>query len=221
MKNSMKYMGLVACLSFGALQARNSKIPSLTDFVSMVGSTTGLYGSSSGEVLETMSFSPDSKKILVAFGHFCKLLHADSGKLIAHIAHKDDIESAYFAADQKTILTESRDYKVRLSNADDGSNIGLIEHTDTISVCMFSPDSSKVLTASFDGTAKIFDVRTGLEIATITHEDQVTMAMFAPNSQLVITGSVDGTVKIVDATLGEVIATVSDSLYLSNSLSSS
>ncbi len=170
--------------------------------------------------ISSISFSPDSKRILIAVSNIAgrhetyvkdcmaRLWDVKSGKPVgAPLKHKDNILSAIFSPNGKRILTASADHTARLWDANTGEPNGqIMKHDGIVSGSVFSPDSKKILTVCMfdDSTSHVWDAATGKSINIVTmHRHNVYSAVFSPDSREILTASLDGTARLWNANTGE------------------
>ena len=146
------------------------------------------------------SFSPDSRRLLIATGDNSvqghDMLVGESAG--AKLAHSDAITSASFSPDGKRILTSSRDGTAQVWDAGIGLPPSkLLRHNGPVLDAAFSPDGRLVVTASDAFTAVVWDAATGAPVGhPLQHADIVYSARFSPDGSRVATASEDGTARL-------------------------
>lgn len=132
---------------------------------------------------------------------------SESSALLVLRGHNDQVLSAAFSPDGRSIVTASRDKTARIWDANGGHEIAVLRgHERQVTSASFSPDGKWVVTASADKTARIWDTKTAA--ATIVlhgHEDAIVGATFSPDGSLIVTASDDGTARIWNAKSGRVL----------------
>ena len=111
-------------------------------------------------------------------------------------SNSDNISSAVFSPDGKSVLIASADNMARLWDLAGNCVAVFSGHTEYVNDAMFSPDGNYIITASNDATAKLWDL-SGRCLSTLAgHNDYVFSAVFSSDSRRIITASNDGTAKL-------------------------
>jgi WD40 repeat protein/serine/threonine protein kinase len=146
-----------------------------------------------------LHFSPDSARVLAASAdHTAELWDAASGKLLASLAHQDEVFQAEFSREGTRVLTASRDKTAKIWDTASGKLISSFDHPDGLYHAAFSPDGARILTASGD-TAKLWNAVSGNLVASFEHQDAVPWAGFSPDGTRILTVSRDKTANLWDA----------------------
>jgi WD40 repeat protein len=104
-------------------------------------------------------------------------------EIVRSIPHSDDITSVAFSADGASMLSGSRDKKVKLWDAATGALLRTLEgHSNAVWSVAFSPDGARVLSA--DGKVRLWDAATGVVLRTF--EGGGSSAEFAPDGARVL-----------------------------------
>jgi WD40 repeat protein len=124
----------------------------------------------------SVSFSPDSKSLLVVYGMSVSDTARSFGPRIAQVW-----------------------------NAQTGQPIGPpMKQNENISSANFSPNGKYVVTASEDKTAQVWDARTGRPVGhPMEHDHRIVSVCFSPDSRWVATGSETQAVRFWDAETGQ------------------
>src|SRR5262249_47687950 len=96
-----------------------------------------------------------------------------SGKRFTLRGYQCEIWCIVFSPDGLTLVSASRDSKVKLWDVATGQNRGmLLEHTGAVQVA-FSLDGKTLASGGFDGAVKLWDVATWRERAILSHQEAV------------------------------------------------
>jgi WD40 repeat protein len=112
-------------------------------------------------------------------GYDVKLWDIETRKVIAKwTGHTDAVESLYWSADGKRVVSGSWDGTARVWDVDSGKDILTIKTGhELVRVVMCSPDSSKLATGGLcninENAVKIWDAKTGECFNTLKHDNMV------------------------------------------------
>ena len=166
-------------------------------------SATAIEDEDLGKV-NSLSFSGDSKRLLVAsgltgaFGR-AAIYDATSGELIREfIGHRDTLYAAEFSPDGSTLATAGYDRKITLWNVDTGEvRKELKGHNGAIFDLAFSPDGKILVSACADETAKVWNVRSGARLDTLSQpEGEVFSVAVTSDGKHIVAGSADNRIRI-------------------------
>jgi guanine nucleotide-binding protein subunit beta-2-like 1 protein len=141
---------------------------------------------------------------LVATDKTLRLWDLESGKTVRRfVGHTKDVLSVSFSADNRQIVSGSRDRTIKLWNTlgeckytitDDG-------HTDWVSCVRFSPNTQNpiIVSAGWDKLVKVWNL-TNLKLRTdhIGHSGYVNTVTISPDGSLCASGGKDGTTFLWD-----------------------
>jgi WD40 repeat protein len=126
-----------------------------------------------GELLMDVRLSPDSEKLLLAFGnpatapaaaHIYEL--PSLRPVAAPLRHADGVASAVFSSTGELVATAGEDHVVRIWRVRDGQPIaGALRHNGAIGSLLFSRDERVLATGCADGMIRLWDVARGEVIA--------------------------------------------------------
>jgi WD40 repeat protein len=200
----------------------------LTILVHGQGAPIKVWDSSTGKLLRSFqlgnwklgmnagdaNFSADGKKLIVAAGERAAhsgdvvLLDFESGKEIEKFkGHTDYVSQAFFALDDRKIVSRSNDHTVRIWDVAAPRQKPIILKGPKGWARYISKDANggKLLTFSTDGKYRLWDVETGNALSEqINLGDQggFTSAAITPDGKFVVTGSGVGEVKMWDSVTG-------------------
>ena len=121
--------------------------------------------------VNSVSISPDGKKIASASDDGIVLLWDNHGSLLGTIEHPESVNSVAFSTDGKILATASDDKVIRLFDQygnsllnNKGHELELKGHTDTVTSVLFSPDGKTLTSASTDDTIKLWSTENWRQI---------------------------------------------------------
>jgi WD40 repeat protein len=173
--------------------------------------------------VESVSFSPDGKRIVSGSSETFRLWDASTGKELLNIklpaTHFAALDTACFSPDGKRIISGIR-HRIRLWDAYSGNELlTLSGHSSFVKAVGFSPDGKRVVSGSSDKTLKLWDASTGKELLTLSgHTDGVTSAAFSPDGKRIISVSRDGTLKLWDSSSGKELLTLTGTGWFTKSV---
>lgn len=145
------------------------------------------------ELLQTLIFSPDGKRMLaVVPGRstgtepMARLYDVEENTVIASlIGHKDSISDARFSHDGQLLITYSQDNTARIWNGVTGAPLGVLSgHTNNVRSADFSPDNKLVVTAG-DTTVRLWDSDDGSLAHTLVQSDgPIQLLSYSPAGNL-------------------------------------
>ena len=184
--------------------------------------------------VNTLAFTPDSKKVVVGGFHELTIWDAATGKLEKRVFTR--AERAYgmvFLPDGKLVVAGGRpgqEGDVRIYNINAGKPVPhggvpsidgvndktvflqeLVQTDDSVHAVALSPDGKKLASAGIDRLLRVWDLPSGkLEHTIENHADWVFGLAFAPDGKHLITGSRDKTAKVWDLGAKESVLTFPD-----------
>jgi WD40 repeat protein/tetratricopeptide (TPR) repeat protein len=132
------------------------------------------------------------------------------------LRHDEAITSAMFSADERRILTGSRDDRAKVwelaVNKITSSRVLVPNktsddtHTADLTSTRFSPDGKSALTTSKDQTAILWNLQSFEPIATLRHPAKVNEGVFSADGSLVLTVSAEPKLRVWSAVNGDLLA---------------
>ncbi len=142
--------------------------------------------------IESMSFSPDGKTLVLGFGEnaiYCWDVETWKIKAIFK-GHTDDVTSVNFSPDGQKLVSGSKDNTIRIWIVKTGEEKVILKgHTDNVTSVVFSTDGRSLASGSNDDTVRIWDVEMEKEKAILKgHENNVTSVAFSPDGKILASG---------------------------------
>jgi WD40 repeat protein len=156
----------------------------------------GLVNTRTGAYISTLAFSPDSKSLAIAGGGRLEIWDVDTGKMrvafkneTANTVNKlvrgddgvfkpvkevvrqpDNVSSAKFSADGKTLISSGKENIIKLWDAATGKEIGkLAGHQSPATHLAVSRDGKTLASGTFYYEIKVWDLETRKEIASLAN----------------------------------------------------
>lgn len=129
---------------------------------------------------------------------------------IAILNHPNDVKTAEFSKDSKTIVTASNDGICRLWDARSGEILKELKSDfKNMTSASLNSECSKVITAFNNGMVVIWDIAEGKMLKNIKgHQASVTYACFSSDEQYALTASTDKTVRLWNVQTEKCIDTI-------------
>ncbi len=187
--------------------------------------------------INALSFTPDSKKLIVGGNHELTIWDAATGKLEKRLwTRAERAHSMAWLPDGKLVVAGGRpgqEGDVRIYNLAGNSIMKdglffldgtsdksvlvrhLVDTDDSIMAVAVSPDGKKIASAGWDRLVRVWDVSAGLDAAKLTdsienHADCVLGVAFSPDGKHLATCSRDKTAKVWDLAAKESVLTFPD-----------
>ncbi len=179
------------------------------------------------DYLRSAAYSPDGKTI-VAGGCDTRGEDGSCQSSTAHIwdaatgqevrrlkGHTDDVLSAAYSPDGKTIVTTSYDRTARVWEAATGKELFPLggDSDGGVFSAAYSPDGKSIVTAHGDATVRIWAAATGSELRRLTGHGcngndtcVVFSAAYSPDGKHIVSTGIDQTVRIWDADIDQLLA---------------
>jgi serine/threonine protein kinase len=170
--------------------------------------------------INSVSFSPDGKRIVSGHSDWVKVRDAQTGLLKltlkghsgtftskrGQVRRAAEVNSVSFSPDGKRIVSGSEDNTLKVWDAQTGKEtLTLKGHSGPVFSVSFSPDGKRIVSGSHGndfmdpGEIKVWDAQTGLETLTLEgHSEPVYSVSFSPDGKRIVSGSGDKTVKVWD-----------------------
>lgn len=146
------------------------------------------------QTMQTVSFSPDGKRVLLASeqDHTVSLWDWKASKRLDFRTYPASVMSARFDHAGQRIVTACADGIARVWNIADGRTLELRNHTGAVRFARFSPTDDRIVTCGVDNQALIWNAADGSLIGKpLLHGHWVVYASFSPDGTKVATASVD------------------------------
>lgn len=161
----------------------------------------------------TISFSPDSQKILTtSYSDEAKVWDSKSTKLLFGLgmSKKSYLRLAFFSPDGNIIFTASnKDDTAILWNAENAEKMHDLDAKEAIYHAVFSPDSQTLVTTFLENSPKVWDVNSGNVLFSFENDkDFMSAISFSPCGQYFVGGYGEGNVRVWNAKDGTVIKTL-------------
>ena len=193
-------------------------------------------------LINALSFTPDSKKVVVGGNHELTVWDAATGKLTRRIFTRAERAHAMaFLPDGKLVVAGGRpgqegDIRIYNIEAGAGKDYGgapavdgvndkavmlkeLLQVEDSVLAMAISKDGKKIAAGGTDRVVRVFDIDSGkLEHAVENHADWILGIAFTPDAKGLVTGSRDKTAKLWDLANKESLLTFPDHQNIVNNV---
>lgn len=149
---------------------------------------------SEDEEIKSVSFSPNSKYVVVTSGRTIKIWSLADKRCVNTLnGHTHVVSYATFTLDGKRVMSTSMDKTMRLWDFEkDDDCQTLSDDMGWVYFATFSPDNKLIATASMDGKVRIWDANSGLCIHKFAgHTNQVNYVAFSPDGRHLASASKD------------------------------
>ena len=122
------------------------------------------------------------------------------------LGHTDQVWSAVFSPDGKSVATGGLDGTIRLWDAQTGKQLQVFQHSSVGVVQVdFSPDNKHILASDLSGKLVLWNIKTGL--GSSLPFSGVWSIAFSPNGEEILTGAFDGSVHLMDIQTKKILKT--------------
>ncbi len=169
------------------------------------------------EILRTQKPGLSTRSILLAIeslrrspsleaDHTLRRALAVIPRLVARVAHSDQVYAIAFSQNSKRLATISLDGTTSVWDSDSDQEVISITHGSSIPIGAFSQDGKWLVVVGVDGSIHVFETVTGQRISFMKNEDRVQAVAFSPDGTLLATGSLDGITRVWKTTSGQLVA---------------
>jgi WD40 repeat protein len=159
----------------------------------------------------TVSFSPDSRRVVTAAGRTVQVWVVETGKALGEaIKYDHPVILASFSTDGKQLFIISRDGSMHIWDVETGMPQGTpIKYAGGVTASAFSPDRKRLATAFGDGSTHVRDVPTGKPIMEPIQQDySAEHVNFSPDAGRLVTVSRLGTLHVWNAEAAKPVSEV-------------
>jgi WD40 repeat protein len=175
--------------------------------------------------VNSVSFSPDGKYVVIGTNAGVKLWDVKTGSLLRSLSGSM-VLSVGFSPDGGYVLAAGADRTARLLNVKTGKEVRVFtgpsnlrpdskagSDSGYIYSAAFSPDEKYVVTSGY-GAATLWNAQTGMAIRTFEgHSDMIRSLGFSLDGRYLVTGSEDKTVRVWNVATGKEIVSFRDSTH--------
>ena len=171
----------------------------------LTGSELLTFHGTEGDMISSVSFSPDGKRIFSSQINKGTIWDASTGDEIMSFPENAGYVYAAFSPDGQYIASRATEYWdvgqdnniIKLRDASSGREIMSFKgHEEEIYGMVFSPDSKYLASCDLAEAIRIWDVETGKNVRTLKHDGGVFTIAFSPDGTLIASGGSDADSKI-------------------------
>ena len=141
-----------------------------------------------------VDFAPDGKNIVSGCDRTLRLWTI-SNKPSQQFAHNNQVSTATFSPDGRSVLTGSYDYTARLWDSAGNLLKEFKDHSSIITTAIFSPDGESVLTGSWDYTMRLHRLD-GTLVREFEDKGSISSVAFSPDGKFILSGADDSTARL-------------------------
>jgi hypothetical protein len=153
-----------------------------------------------------LAYAPDGRSVVLAEGRVVRLWDAGGAREErAFEGHADEVLCVARSADNRFVVSGSRDRTLRLWDAATGKELRrLVGHTDAVRCLTLSSDGQRLLSGGTDRTIRLWALPSGEELACWTgHDGPVTAVALSGDGRLALSCGLDRTVRLWDVGTGK------------------
>jgi len=126
------------------------------------------------------------------------------------VGHTDTVYAVAITADEKKVVSGSRDSTVRIWDVKTGECLAVFEgHSQFVETVCIAPDGKRIVSGSGDHTLRIWDIENHRCISILKeHTSSVRSVSISSDGKKFVSGSWDRTIRIWDAVTGKCLGTI-------------
>ena len=161
-----------------------------------------------GDVINTLSFSPDGKMLASGGGAQADwdihLWNPDTGKLVRLLDPDSTVDALAFSPDGRMLASVGGDRSIQVWEVSTGRS--LYRHRDGVWSMAFTPDGKSLALGYTNGVISVLDARTGKETRRLRMGEQtVTSIAYSPDAKLLASANYSNVVNLWDIASGKVL----------------
>ena len=154
------------------------------------------------DVIPSVAFSPDGKRLASAGNNWVKITDLETGKELLKLKNSRGMSffSVAYSPDGRTLASGGYDRSIRLWNVNTGKCAATLRgHDAAVRSLAFAPDGRTLASGGGDRAVQLWDLPSRKLRATLLgHRETVRVLAFAPDGRSLASGSDDGTARLWD-----------------------